>query len=753
MNPQTMDDPEPATRHWPNPLATAEYDRSPKLTVGERSAIQAWLKKRVLGQWSRFEYRTQEREQLLRLMKPIEDALAIIGSEAAAPNDAMMVLLRECLLLNRTYWGWKEQHWAKVLGRTTHDFFDRNKRKVATGVRVDIAAIAYLHNWFTSYSTLASTHRKSLANRIFGSASVASAIERLTTPLVRWGYRIDPKYMKLFVSSVLLVNRSPRLEDLNPEILEFYRAEGSNVERRYYYAISKVLANQGILEQPLERAPPRTKQIESIHIGVADEWCGWIERWTQTTTIETRRGHRTTLYKVGRWLAAHHPEIVSPAQWTRTVAAEFVSAMAKLRVGQYVAPAAPHPRAGEAVKASTIAGLICQVRGFFYDCQEWGWIERSFDPGRSFAIPQSIRANLGPKPRVIADDLWARLLWAGLNLEKSDVPRANSSGLLFDVEYIRAIAVVWLFAALRNNEIRRLRLGCIRWQPMDSGKGPPICLLDVPDHKTGNCYTKPVDPAVGEAIEAWQAIRPVQPAYPDPKTGDLVQFLFQFRAIPMANGFINVRLIPILCRKAGIPDHDVRGKLTSHRARATIASQLFNSEEPMTLSELQEWLGHRSPHSTQHYVKITPTKLAKAYTDAGYFERNARVVKVLIDRDQMKNPQEGVPWLHYDLGHGWCSFEFFDRCPHRMACARCDFYIPKASSRGQLLEAKDNVDHFLKAIPVTAEEQQAADGDRIAIDRLRARLDDEPTPSGPTPAELRQKAQKTSRKRVTRNST
>ena len=37
MNPQTMDDPEPATRHWPNPLATAEYDRSPKLTVEARA--------------------------------------------------------------------------------------------------------------------------------------------------------------------------------------------------------------------------------------------------------------------------------------------------------------------------------------------------------------------------------------------------------------------------------------------------------------------------------------------------------------------------------------------------------------------------------------------------------------------------------------------------------------------------------------------------------------------------------------------
>lgn len=207
----------------------------------------------------------------------------------------------------------------------------------------------------------------------------------------------------------------------------------------------------------------------------------------------------------------------------------------------------------------------------------------------------------------------------------------------------------------------------------------------------------------------------------------------------MSKDFINLRLIPLLCRKAGIPANDVKGNITSHRARATIASQLYNSREPMSLTELQSWLGHRSPHSTQRYVAITPTRLAKAYTDAGYFERNARVVKVLIDRDQLAKPvKEGAPWLHYDLGHGWCSFEFFDRCPHRMACARCDFYIPKDSSQGQLLEAKENIHHFLKAIPATTDEQAAAEGDRAAIDRLLSRLDNEPTPSGQTPAQLRQ---------------
>ncbi|RXH58153.1 site-specific recombinase, phage integrase family [Granulicella sibirica] len=81
--------------------------------------------------------------------------------------------------------------------------------------------------------------------------------------------------------------------------------------------------------------------------------------------------------------------------------------------------------------------------------------------------------------------------------------------------------------------------------------------------------------------------------------------------------------------------------------------------------------------STRHYTKITPTKLAKSYQDAGYFARNLRAVEVLIDRDAVRrgsSPDE--PWKLYDLGHGYCSYDFFDQGLHRMACARCDFYVP-----------------------------------------------------------------------------
>ena len=55
---------------------------------------------------------------------------------------------------------------------------------------------------------------------------------------------------------------------------------------------------------------------------------------------------------------------------------------------------------------------------------------------------------------------------------------------------------------------------------------------------------------------------------------------------------------------------------------------------------------------------------------------------MLIDRQAVETgaAAAGAPWQHYDLRHGYCSYTFFEQCPHRMACARCDFYLPKSSS-------------------------------------------------------------------------
>ena len=63
-----------------------------------------------------------------------------------------------------------------------------------------------------------------------------------------------------------------------------------------------------------------------------------------------------------------------------------------------------------------------------------------------------------------------------------------------------------------------------------------------------------------------------------------------------------------------------------------------------------------------------------------------------------------------------------------MACARCDFYIPKQSSRADLLTSKSGMIHMLQEMPLTDEEQKAVEGDATAIDQLLERLSEKPTP-------------------------
>src|SRR6266699_4020629 len=121
-----------------------------------------------------------------------------------------------------------------------------------------------------------------------------------------------------------------------------------------------------------------------------------------------------------------------------------------------------------------------------------------------------------------------------------------------------------------------------------------------------------------------------------------------------------------------------------------------------------------------------------------YCARNIRTIEVLLDRDAVVTGEAagGQPWQHYDLGHGYCSYTFFEQCPHRMACARCDFYTPKGSGKAQLLEARDNLQRMLASIPLTDDERAAVEDGQAAVDSLLGRLADVPTPAGATPREI-----------------
>lgn len=114
-------------------------------------------------------------------------------------------------------------------------------------------------------------------------------------------------------------------------------------------------------------------------------------------------------------------------------------------------------------------------------------------------------------------------------------------------------------------------------------------------------------------------------------------------------------------------------------------------------------------------------------------------IEVLIDQDSIKSAAvaAGEPCRYYELGHGLCGYEFFEQCPHRMACRRCNFYQPKDTSLQHPLEARANKLQLLQEMPLTEEERAAGDGDLEALSRLTLRLADQPTPSGQTAKELK----------------
>lgn len=185
-------------------------------------------------------------------------------------------------------------------------------------------------------------------------------------------------------------------------------------------------------------------------------------------------------------------------------------------------------------------------------------------------------------------------------------------------------------------------------------------------------------------------------------------------------------------RQGGVPLEDSRGRITSHRGRASAVTALARVPQGMSLIELMLWSGHSSPNSTLHYIRIRPTKLAASFVKA---DQMAHMVSVLIDHDVIARQAE-EPHVFYDLGDSYCSNPFWSTCPHRMACAGCDFNLPKASARAQALESKEFIGQYLEAVPLTADEKAIVEGDLEKLDGLVRKLDDIPALDGKTPNEI-----------------
>ncbi len=733
---------------WQWPVDLAAYDREPALRDPERAALAAWLAHPPPPG------RAWTAPPLPRLVAPLTAILTVYRINHASQREVMQVLALEMHRRGTAFWAWTADQWQESLAETVTAFGQRYgwhyKPYLA---RTTLCLIAYVLCDYTAWAAAGRVVlRLSLARKLFGTAVLTATMEQMTAVLYAWGY--TPKLYRSLLSElcyVLLLNRSPYLEDLTTERLALLQDQtSSKTLRAGLFKVARVLVTLGLSTQPLASAG-RRRQSEERDTRIAEEWQAWCLRWLRQSTLQRSRHIYYALLKVGRWLQATHPEVTSPAHWTVALAAEFVAAVDAMCVGEWIDGVARRTvgaRLGQPLRPQAKAHHLHAMRVFLTDCQEWTWIPVRFNPSRCLRTPRAIKNLMGPDPRVIDLALWAKIVWAALNLTEEDLPHAGlTNTTLYPLAMVRAIAAVWCFAALRTDEIRRLRVGCVRWQREDvrvpsTGDLLPrdaVCLLDIPVNKTSTAYTKPTHPLVGQRIAHWEQMRPAhQLRQLDVKTSETVHYLFSYRGRSLGSAYLNTVLIPVLCRKAGIPDHDARGKITAHRARATIASLLYNAKEPLSLYELMEYLGHKQLSSTQHYVKIDQTKLASSVAKAGYLEQNLATIEVLLDQDAVLSgaAAQGTPWKFYDLGHGYCTHTFWATCQHRMACARCPFYAPKQTMAALMVEGKANLVRMLEVIKLTEDERLLVEEGVTLHETLIEKLADVPTPAGPTPRDL-----------------
>jgi len=661
------------------------------------------------------------------VLYPLEVLAQRSGIAGHRTDRSILIILQRMAQSRTNFWHWDQEAWEALLSERVES-------------RPYIAAVAY--HFGRSRAPVMFAKPGLYAEAIFGCGLFLRELSRLSKVLRSLGYaEVHLKnVLPATLGHLLLENGDPRLEGLSVELLLRGQAHRIDGVARGVGKISNGLAALGLIDKPLRMRNYlgwREKDTTEVH----SEWASWCGRWRETSTNRprTRESNYSFILRIGLWLKRYHPEVKSPADWDIPLCADFLAAVNSMTVGQWeLASAGSRNRSRDStpIASNSKCSFLQAMRRFLTDVELWGWVKLRISPRHHLATPRTVNFASRVNPRVIDDAAWLKLIWASLNIEQADL----LSEIHYPLAMIRAMAVVWTHAGLRQNEIGRLAVGCARSQQddilNDDGSrvaSGTLCYLDVPASKTFQAFVKPLAAIVKTRIDEWERLRPIdQAALYDERTGERVRFLFQFRGRKAGSSVLNRTIIPLLCAKAGLPTFDSRGTITSHRGRASAVTALASVPKGMSLIELMQWSGHSSPTSTMHYIRIRPTKLAASFAQADHM---AHMVSVLIDHN-MAGKQSGEPYAFYDLGDSYCTNPFWSTCPHRMACAGCDFNLPKESARGQALESKASIGRYLEEVPLSADERSIVEGDLVKINGLIKKLTHVPCLDGRTPAEI-----------------
>lgn len=398
-----------ATGDWTWPFDMTLYEnRSSELSLAERNELSL-LAKHFEARQHRLSSQmiiaaVSEETPLTRLICPLCDLLDVAGAYAANRFIALRVLLQEVHRRQQTYWGWSREDWIELLCRDSRIFMQRYH--ATSGARPYLITTCYLLTDCVDFRPLSHINLVTLANAVFGKASVQAAIQCVAEVLQQWEKRPSAHFPQL-IAQLLLATHSPRLQDVRREvILSLYSTSMARDYKAEFVRVSSVLTHLGIIEEPIGRSAsrsvrrrPQRKSIKASRQMVPPpdvplEWATLCQRWREEAgkalTPATRRTYYHYLLKIGRWLQRTYPQAGNPSLWTPELAEECASMVNNMRVGEWTNPKSQQRWAeqqGRSLARETKDHYLLVLSIFFQDCAQHGWITLCFDPGVYFLSP------------------------------------------------------------------------------------------------------------------------------------------------------------------------------------------------------------------------------------------------------------------------------------------------------------------------------------------------------------------------------
>lgn len=743
---------------WRLPVVPEAFDRTPALSPEEGAAlvVYAALRRDRTGSSTRGVH--EARRALARLEEPLAAVHACTRTGPTTLIAARRVLWEAMRRRGASFWAWDTATWREVCSTSAHGFAEQHG-VCALGARHHLIACAYLLGGVHDIQAFDLGYAcVPLARTVFGAERIDAALARVAGALYGpggLGYRDDQGQhfgVRWALCLALLQSRSPSLAALTADTLARLAEAATGGVTYDLRLLGRALEALGILAWPTTSASPAAPPLDAT--GVPPLWAARCRAWYDREVHlapRTRRQVLHSLYAAGRWLGRTHPAVLTPEQWDEDLALEYVHHLcSEARKGEDVSPAGQRSlvaghQLGLPHGPQSIDHRLGALRRVFTDWQYRAsagdgvparGIPVRFQPQQAFATPRHIRTLIQPDPRDIDLGAWYKLAYAAAMLRAEDL--AARGRHFYPLALYRAMALLWVTTARRPNELRRLRLGCVRreWEPaMLDEEGQPLdrapeelCYLHVPPNKTRGAFWIWIPRYTADAVATWERERPSQQsAQVDAKDRSRVDYLFLVRDKPLGAKFLNVRLIPLLCAVAGVPEQDARGPITAHRGRSTRATLLRKLGVP--LADIAAYLGHSNEQMVRHYARTDDMQLALTIKRA---DEKGRLVEGLID---VPAAQEGRPNVFFFLGKGpegkprYCGNPAWASCPHRLACLKCRMYV--GGDAAELLEAREGVLRFQTQVPMTPVEQAAADGDTARLRERLAELEGLPVPEPP----------------------